>query len=675
MSWLRASAWRRGGGDPSMETTQELAWLRFNRRVLDQTRRPDFPVLERLRFLGIWASNLDEFFEARIGRLFLEGRGSDAYNEVLREAHAQAVAAGRAYDDFLFDLGRLGVRIESVAELTLEEKHYFGAYLAEEVAPRTDVLRADAVRSMRSAALYFASGSAAPRFLIRMPDGVPRLLEVPGRPNTYVRVGELLRLRPDLFLAARDTRLHELRAIRFTASDRASLDWSELPAALETRLEGRVSHLEVERGFPAFWRESIRLALGLRPNEVAEVGPPLDLRFVQRIVENGPREARFTPVAPRRARRFELAPFKSIDRGDVLLHHPYDSYSAVETFALTAASDPAVTAIRATLYRVGEDNVLAASLITAARAGKDVAVLLEGRARFDELTNLEWALRFRNSGVRVLKLARKKVHAKLYWAERGGTAYLHLGTGNYHPTNGRLYADFSMFTRDERLTSDAKAFFDALDARREPVLATMRSGVAMRELILERLRGEAHSGGHAILKFNHLTDPVLLEAIEACGQAGARADLAVRTTLTQVTPGVHARSIVGRFLEHARAVAFRRDGTWEVWCGSFDAMPRNFEHRYELMFPVEGSKAKELILRELRSQLRDDVNAYELRVDGSETARWGGSHDCQRLEPRDRFPPRATPLAEGRRSDRGEAHPTPTAFGADDNRVPAPSSG
>jgi polyphosphate kinase len=626
-----------------METTQELAWLRFNRRVLDQTRRPDFPVLERLRFLGIWSSNLDEFFAARVWRLFLEGRGTEAYKAVLLEAHAQADLAARGYANFLFDLGQLGVRILSMAELTLEEKHYFGAYLAEEVAPQTDVIRADGVRDMRSHALYFASGAATPTSLIRMPDSVPRLVEVPGKPLTYVRLGELLRLRPDIFLTGKSTRLHELRAIRLAASDEKPVDWANLPATLEDRLDGRVSHLEVERGFPLFWREGIRLALGLRANEVMQVPPPLDLRFVQRIVQDGPAQAKFASVVAHHARRFELAPFKCMDRGDVVLHHPYRSYDAVEAFASAAAADPAVTAIRATLYRVGEDNVLATSLITAARAGKDVAVLLEGRARFDELTNLEWALRFRNSGVRVLRLPLKKAHAKLYWVLRGGNAYMHVGTGNYHPTNGRLYSDFSMFTRSAHLTADAKAFFDALEAGTEPVLGTMRTGQAIRDLILERLRSEGHPGGQAILKFNHLTDPEILAALESCGKGGARVDLIVRTTLTRVAPTVHARSIVGRFLEHARVVAFRCGGGWEVWCGSFDAMPRNFERRYELMFPVEDPRAKELILRELRSQLRDDVNSYELRADGTEERRWGGGHDCQRLDGSSRSQPRPQP--------------------------------
>jgi len=616
-----------------MEATQELSWLRFNRRVLDQTRRPDFPVLERLRFLAIWASNLDEFFAARISRPFLEGRDSETYALILREAFSQAELAARTYDGFLPDLAQLGIRIVSTAELTLEEKRYFGAFLAQEVAPRTDVIRADAVKGMRSQALYFASGGAALQHLIRMPEGLPRLLEIPGRPKTYVRLGELLRLRPDLFLTGKAARMHELRVVRLATIGTPD-DWTDLPAALESRLDGRVCHLEVERGFPAFWRETIRLALGLRASEVLQVVPPLDLRFVSRIVDDGPPEAKFATLEAHHARRFELAPFKCTDRGDVLLFHPYQSYDAVEAFASAAAADPEVTAIRATLYRVGDDNVLASSLIAAAQAGKDVAVLLEGRARFDELTNMEWALRFKNSGVRVLHLLHKKVHAKLCWVRRGETAYLHVGTGNYNPTNGRLYTDFSMFTRNPRLTADARAFFDALEAGTAPVLKALRTGGAIRELLLERIRAESHPRGHVILKSNHLTDPEILEALDACGREGGRVDLIVRTTLTQISPAVRARSIVGRFLEHARVVAFRGQGEWEVWAGSFDAMPRNFERRYELMFPVEDPRAKRLVLQEIRSQLRDEVNAYELRADGTEVARRGNAHDCQRVEAR-----------------------------------------
>jgi polyphosphate kinase len=281
---------------------------------------------------------------------------------------------------------------------------------------------------------------------------------------------------------------------------------------------------------------------------------------------------------------------------------------------------------------VGYDNVLASSLIAAARAGKDVSVLLEARARFDELQNLEWNLRFHNSGVRVLALPEKKVHAKVIWARSGERSYVHLGTGNYNTRNGRLYTDFSLFTCDPGLTADAEGFLDALEHGAVPAPMHMRTGPAIRGLLVERLRGEAHPGGHAILKFNHLTDPDVCRAIAEAARAGAKVDLIVRTTLTEIAPGVRARSLVGRFLEHARVAAFADGGRWAVYLGSFDAMPRNFDRRYELLFPVRDARAREAVLAELRAQLVDDVNAFELEEDGAQRARWNGSANAQRID-------------------------------------------
>jgi polyphosphate kinase len=615
-----------------METPQELSWLQFNRRVLDQTRRGDFPTLERLRFLAIWASNMDEFFAARIWRPFVEGRRTDEYRALVEEARAQHQRAESTYRSFLPELEGLGIRIVSARTLTRTERAYFGAFLAEEVAPRTDVLRVEALREVRSRALYFASGDGVLEHLLRVPDSVPRLLEIPGRENTYVRLGELLRLRPDLFLAGRTAKLFELRVVRLAAIDQLNIDWDELPAALESRLEGQVSHLEVERDFPPHWAEAMRQAFGLEPEEVVRVMPPLDLRFLSRVVNHGPPRHRFAPLEAYRVPGFDKDPFARIDKGDLLLFHPYQSYEAVEDFSRAMAEDPEVTAIRATLYRIGEDNVLAESLIRAAKSGKDVAVLLEARARFDELTNLEWALRFQNAGVRVLRLPSKKVHAKVIFVRRGPRAYVHLGTGNYNTINGRLYTDLSLFSADRRLTADAASFFAALEAGRAPNPRLMRTGKRVRELLVTRIRGEARPGGHVILKCNHLTDPTVLRALREAAQAGARVDLLVRTTLTQIHPAVRARSLVGRFLEHARAAAFRRGGAWEVWAGSLDVMPRNFDRRYELFFPILDAAARASVMAELQAQLVDDVNAWELRADGSQTPHWGGQHDAQRAD-------------------------------------------
>ncbi|RDI94828.1 polyphosphate kinase [Meiothermus sp. QL-1] len=610
--------------------SQEASWLSFNRRVLEQTQRPDFPLLERLRFLAIWATNLDEFFAARISRAFAEERGSPAYQAILAEARAQAEEAGQLYREFLKALEGLHIHVLEPAQLTRAEQQYFGAYLAEEVAPLTDLIQPEALTDLSSQALYFASGEGPLQYLIRLPQSVPRLLEVPGREGGYVRLGALVRMRSDLFLPSNQKLpLYEFRLVRLAQLARSRADWDELPEALEDRLDGQVSHLELEEDFPASWAEALRGALGLLPEEVFRLLPPLDLSFVATLVQQGPPSEKFKPLAPEKPKGFAKDPWSYLQRRDLLLYHPFEDYGAVEAFVEAAASDPKVRVLRATLYRIGEENGLANALLRAARLGKDVAVLLEGRARFDELANLEWSLRFQGAGVRVLPLPDKKVHAKALYVRRGEHEYVHLGTGNYNPINGRLYTDLSLFTAHPALTADVRAFFDSLEAGQPPQLRILRTGPAIRDLILEGIRGEAHEKGEIILKFNHLTDPAILEALEAATRQGARVHLIVRSTLTALWEGAHVRSLVGRFLEHARIVAFRNKGRWQVWAGSADAMPRNLDRRYELFFPILNSRAKGKVLEILKAQLADDRNAYVLTPGGQER-RWGGRHDAQR---------------------------------------------
>lgn len=613
------------------QISQEASWLSFNRRVLEQTRRPDFPLLERLRFLGIWASNLDEFFSARISRAFAEERGTPAYQELMKEALDQAEEAGRLYLEFLKDLTGLGIHILEPSQLTKAEKQYFGAYLAEEVAPLTDVIRPEAIPELASQALYFASGEGLLQHLIRLPESVPRLLEVPGREGGFVRLGALVRMRSDLFLpASQKLPLYEFRLIRLAQLARSRADWDELPEALEARLDGQVSHLEIEEDLPPLWAETLRLALELESWEVFRLTPPLDLSFVSTIVARGPASEKFKPINIEKPKGFAKDPFSYLNRRDLLLYHPFEDYGAVESFAQMAAQDPKVEAVRATLYRIGEENGIAQSLIHAARAGKDVAVLLEGRARFDELANLEWNLRFAGAGVRVLPLPSKKVHAKALYVRRAGNAYVHLGTGNYNPINGRLYTDFSLFTAHPVITSDVWAFFTALEQRQNPLLSTLRTGPSIRDLLAESIQAEAHKKGEIILKFNHLTDPAVLQALEEALNRGAKVHLIVRSTITTLWHGLEVKSLVGRFLEHARVAAFKNKGKWRVWAGSADAMPRNFDRRYELFFPILDARAKRKVLDILQAQILDDRNSFILTPKGQER-RWGGKWDGQKL--------------------------------------------
>lgn len=611
--------------------TQEASWLLFNRRVLEQTQRPDFPLLERLRFLSIWASNMDEFYSARISRAFAEERGSPSYQALIREAKEQTEEASRLYLEFLKALGQTGLHILEPSQLTKAEKQYFGAYLAEEVAPLTDLIQPEAIPELASQALYFAAGEGLLQHLIRMPEGLPRLLEVPGREMGFVRLGALVRMRSDLFLPGNQKLpLYEFRLIRLAQLDRSRTDWDELPEVLEERLDGKVSYLEVEEDFPPPWVEALRMALALEPWEVFRITPPLDLSFVAALVERRPQSEKFKPIKPKKPKSFIEDPFAYLSRRDLLLYHPFEDYASVEAFFRAAARDPKVEALRATLYRIGQENGIAQSLIEAAKAGKDVAVLLEGRARFDELANLEWNLRFAGAGVRVLPLPSKKVHAKALYVRRAGSEYVHLGTGNYNPINGRLYTDLSLLTTHPTLTSDVRAFFAALEQQRAPELNTLRTGPAIRELLLESIQAEAHKKGKVILKFNHLTDPPILQALEEALNRGARVHLIVRSTLTVLWEGVEAKSIVGRFLEHARVAAFKAGGRWRVWAGSADLMPRNLDRRYELFFPILAPQLKRKVLKILWAQIADDCNSFILTPSGQER-RWGGKHDGQKL--------------------------------------------
>jgi polyphosphate kinase len=609
------------------EISAEASWLSFNRRVLDQTRRPDFLLLERLRFLSIWASNLDEFFAARISRAFLENRSDETYLDLMRESRSQSEDAGRVYLELLREIDSLGIHVLEPAQLTKPERQFFGAYLAEEVVPLTDLIRPEGLADLRSQALYFAAGDAELHSVVRLPESIPRALPIPGRDGAYVRLGALVRMRSDLFLPE-TSQLFEFRLVRLAQLARSRADWDELPEALESRLDGTVSHLELEEGFPSRWADALCSALELEPHEVFKLLPPLDLSFVSEIVDDGPVSAKLAPVKPSKPKGFVRDPWAFLEKRDLVLYHPFEDYGMVEAFALSAAHDPKVQAMRATLYRIGRKNGIAEALIAAARAGKDVAVLLEGRARFDELSNLEWSLRFQGAGVRVLPLPDRKVHAKALYVRRAGREFVHLGTGNYNPINGRLYTDLSLFTAAPEITSDVRAFFTALEAERVPELKLLRTASSIRDLLVESILAEAHKKGQVILKFNHITDPAIIHALEKARRRGAKIHLIVRSTLTTLWKDVDTKSIVGRYLEHARIAAFKNKGRWKVWAASADAMPRNLDGRFELIFPILSGRGKRKVLDVLHAQLADDQNAYVLTPDG-QRARWGGKHDGQ----------------------------------------------
>ncbi len=617
--------------------SRERSWLRFNHRVLLQATREDVPLLEKLRFLAIFASNLDEFFAARIYGVFERAQSGgrqeqDEYRTVLAEAYESALQAAEIHEQLRNALTEIGFLLLEPSELTPLERSYFGAYLAEEASPRADLLDPGAISGLSSQALYLAAGRESLDYLVRLPDSLPRVLPVPGRPGAFVRLGPLVRLRSDLFLPE-DLPMYEMRVTRLANLDVQRVDWDDLAQAIEDRPEGPATRLEVERSFP--WVADVREALGLPEEAAFRLSPPLDHRYLNRLIDVEPPRPnstplRYEPIEPRGAPEFQSDPFGVLDERDAAFYHPLDDYAVVEGFVDRAAADPEVDQIRISLYRLGARNPIAEALMRAAEAGKDVAVLLEGRARFDELQNLHWSLLFRAAGIRILPLPLGyKVHAKALYVRRAGRAYVHLCTGNYNPMNGRLYTDISLFSSNAELASDAWEFFTALEGGSPPQLERMRYGIAGRDTMLERIQGEAHPGGHVILKMNHLTDPAIFDALGEAADTGARVDVIARSTLTQHDERFTIRSIVGRFLEHARVAAFRSGGDWEVWVGSADWMPRNFEERIELIFPVLDADIAKRIVDLLLGQMEDDVNAFAMLPDGSHEPRWGGEQNAQ----------------------------------------------
>ncbi|MFN3266362.1 MAG: polyphosphate kinase [Deinococcales bacterium] len=617
-------------------TSRERSWLAFNRRVLLQATRPDVPLLERVRFLAIFQNNLDEFFTARaqVSQQAAKQRRATAVNqkiylEYLAAATEQQALALEIYVSILQELRQAGIEILEPFDLSSDEQHYLGAYLAEVIAPATDVLPAESLAALDSRALYLAAGTTQFEALIRVPDRLARFVAVPGRAAAFVRLESLMQWRSDLFLPQASP-MYALRLTRRANIElKGQIDWEDVAHALESRLDGGVSRLEVQTGFP--WLEHAQHVLGLWTEETTQ-SQILDLRCFESIANLPRQDLKFEPFVQRKRSKFYTDPFSAIERKDLALYHPSDDYNTVVHFVLAAAQDPEVEVLRATLYRLGRENPIAEALLLAAKNGKDVAVFLEGRARFDELANLYWSLRFRAGGVRVLPYPQDlKVHAKALYVRRKGKGFVHLGTGNYNPATGRLYTDLSLLSASKRLTKDALEFFSALEQNRPPKLEWMKVGLQARETLIQRILEEAHPSGHIILKLNHLTDPSVLSALEQAALEGAKVQLIIRSTLTRIHPKFHARSLVGRFLEHSRIAAFKRYGDWELWAGSADWMPRNFEKRLELVFPILEKTVRTRVLKLLQAQLEDDVNAFVLESNGAETALWGGSKDSQKL--------------------------------------------
>jgi polyphosphate kinase len=676
------SADARDLADPGLYFNRELSWLEFNARVLDLAEDASVPLLERLKFLAIASHNLDEFFMVRVAGLHeqidagIEAPLQDgrtplgtlaAIRGVVREHLArQCRCLQRELRPALADHGILIVRYEEVQaddRRRLDER--FGRQIFPVLTPLAvglgrpfpyisnlslslGVLARDPVTGVETFARVKVPTEMLPRF-------VPT-----GDGRTFVPLEDLIaahlsRLFPGMEI--RDVAAFRVtRDADFTVSDEADDLLQAVEDELRRRRFGEVVRVEVGADMSAGMREQITDALDADPDDVFEVDGLLDLDDLSQLSRvSGFAELRdppWTPVTQPRLQGDDGEPadvLGAMRRGDLLLHHPYDSFStSVERFVEQAAADPDVLAIKQTVYRTSDDSPLVPALIRAAERGKQAVCLVELKARFDERANIGWARALEEAGVHVVYgLPTLKTHAKCILVVRregqGVRNYLHIGTGNYHPKTARLYTDFGLLTCDEQLSADVADMFNTLTGFARPrhyrrllvAPAHLRTGIVEE---VERTIAARREGRPARIrmKMNALVDGECIRALYRASQAGVPVELNVRgiCCLKPGVPGVSENirvvSVVGRFLEHSRVYAFERGDEPVAYIGSADLMPRNLDTRVELLAPVDDPALRAEVLEALELCLAEEANAWELGADGTWTRRRAGRRSAQR---------------------------------------------
>ncbi|MGB7588947.1 MAG: polyphosphate kinase 1 [Solirubrobacterales bacterium] len=655
--------------DPALYFNRELSWLDFNQRVLELAEDPDVPLLERARFCAIYASNLDEFFMVRVAGLFdqldagIDARGPDGM------APAEQIDAIQKHvlelDDRLYSCfqGTLrpklegeGIRIVSLEDASEEERREIDARFHEQVFPTLTPLVVGLGRPFP----YISNLSLSLGVLLRDADSeteiiarvkVPkellgRFLRVGPRQDVFVPLEEAIAANLDALFPGIDVVDHGYfrvtRDADFTVSDEADDLLQAVQDELRRRRFGEVVRLEVAAGMNPKLRRQLIDALRLEEREVYDVDGLIDLADLTDVVDvPGRVELRYkpwTPVTQPRLQGEDDQPadmFAAIRQEDILVHHPYDSFAtSVERFVDQAVADPDVLAIKQTVYRTSDDSSLVPALIRASERGKQAVCMVELKARFDEEANIHWAQALEEAGVHVVYgIPGLKTHVKaIVVARREGERvreYVHIGTGNYNPTTARLYTDLGLFTADPEIGADVAEMFNFLTGYGRPAeyRKLLVAPPTMRDRILEEIGAaiEAHRSGQEAriaLKMNALVDARCIEALYEASQAGVRVDLNVRgiCCLRPGVPGVSENirvvSVVGRFLEHSRIYAFQRGEETRVLTGSADLMPRNLDHRVELVTPVEDDGIRAELLDVLERCLADNVNAWELGADG-----------------------------------------------------------
>ncbi len=673
---------------PELFLNRELAALEFNFRVLAQARDPRMPLLERLRFLCIANTNLDEYFEVRVAVLkqhlaFGDARpGADglAPSEVLTRIRERALELVREQymtwtDELQPALAEEGIRFLTRDKWTARQKRWLQGYFQNEILPVLSPLGLDPAhpfprilnKSLNIAVVLEgrdAFGHAGHMALVRAPRSLPRLIRLPAQvsqsPYEFIFLAGLLQQFADeMFPGFHVQGSYQFRVTRNSELTIEEEEVENLANALTEELIGRgyarPVRLEIAENCPKAITELLMANFELNEADVYRCAGPVNLNRVLAIYDQVDRpDLKFAKFTPRLAPALLQTPnvFDAIGQRDVLLHHPYESFQAVMELLRQAAQDPDVLAIKQTLYRVGTDSPLVESLVEAARAGKDVTVVVELRARFDEEANIRLANRLQSAGVQVVYgVVGYKTHAKmLLIVRREGRRlrrYVHLSTGNYHQLTSRLYTDIGLMTAHAEIGEDVHKVFQQMSGLGPMIKLkrllhspfTLHKGL-MAKIERETAHARAGRAARIVAKINALNEPGVIQALYRASGAGVEIDLIVRggCTLRPGLPGIseriRVRSVVGRFLEHSRVYWFANDGAPELYCASADWMERNLLRRIEVGFPILDPELATRVYEEtLANYLADNTQAWQLGSDGRYTRVPAGDampHSAQR---------------------------------------------
>lgn len=649
---------------PEYFYNRELSWLKFNLRVLKEAMVKDTPLLERLKFIAISASNLDEFFMVRVAGLWSnfdsgvekrDASGMSVHEQLVaisQAAHEQVRTQTKSLIALMAEMDAVKLHFRRVKDLSELGKDWLEEYYREVVFPVLTPMAVDASRpfpfltnkTLNLAVELIKADGEHSMGLIQVPSVLDRIVEVePEGKRTFVFLEDIIASHcHDLFKGC-----HILDMVSFRVTRDSDLDleeddsvdlMKEVEESLRKRKRGAAVRLEIFKTNNNRIKKFLEENLDVTEMEVYEINGPLDPTcFFKFIGMKGMWPWLYEPFVPQRP--LELPDdsdlFAAIRENDILLHHPYESFDPVVKLVSDAADDPQVLAIKQTLYRVSGNSPIVAALARAAENGKQVTVLVELKARFDEENNILWARRLEKAGCHVIYgLVGLKTHAKIILIVRkednGIKRYLHLGTGNYNDSTAKLYTDLGLMTANDEFGSDASAFFNLLSGYSEPPVwnKLVMAPLGLREKIYALIDNEiamVRSGreGHIIAKMNSLIDQPVIQKLYEASVAGVHIDLIVRgicglrTGIDGISDNITVRSIVGRQLEHSRIFWFANGGEEQLYLSSADWMPRNLNDRVELFFPVETEEHIHRIKALLDLYLRDNVGAHMMQSNGS----------------------------------------------------------